>query len=105
MLESRPGFRLVGIGFRLGFCIGFHGRAIGRLRRASLAVAPIATATAAATPSAAPVAVAALLGAGRLVIPAVAATIDMRGLRWSSVLGAVSLAFALNHGRRGGLLG
>jgi len=98
VLESSPRFRLV------GFRIGLHGRTIGRRRRASLAVAPIATATAAATPSAAPVAVAAPLGTGRVVIPTVVATLDMGGFGWGTVLDALSLAFALNHDRRGGLL-
>jgi hypothetical protein len=67
-LESRLGFR------RVGFSVGFHGRAIGRWRHTGLAVAPVAPTTAAATPAAAPIAIAVRVGAWRAVILAVAGT-------------------------------
>jgi hypothetical protein len=80
-LERLRRFRLVLESvLSLGFRVGFHGRAIGRRRHAGLAVAPVAPATAAAAPSAAPVAIAARLGAWRALIPAVAVTdFDMSG--------------------------
>ncbi|MFL4999278.1 MAG: hypothetical protein ACJ8DY_02710, partial [Xanthobacteraceae bacterium] len=96
MLEAVPRLR----------CVSVHGRAIRGRWRAGLAVAPIASTTAAASPPAAPFAVAVRLAARSGVICAVTRTnIDVCGFHCGGILDGLSLAFAIGHDRRDRLIG